>query len=103
MSTEAAMGIRWDCTTDGSFPATVSKILNPITKTVISIEPPIEVGSDAELDAIYNRFFSYCKIAWDLPQADGPGAFRLDPKVIGADWLKRTPPVPAEAQSPQPA
>jgi len=78
------------------FPYTLSQLQNPLTRTIVAVEPPVEVGSDEEMDAVYQLFCGYCKIAWDHTDTGSP-FLRLDPKVIGAEWLKWVAPVLPEA------
>ena len=77
-----------------AYPVTLSEMQNPITRSVIAIEPPVEITSERHMNAVCNRLHSYCKIAWDPQEPADPGAHRLDPATIGADWLTQCAGVP---------
>ena len=97
MTAEAAT---FRCTGETAWPIELSRLQNPVTKAIVAVEPPVTVTSDAELDAICQLFYAYCKTAWDGHPAGEP-LFRLDPKVIGADWLKWKAPEPDSRQDDQ--
>ena len=98
MKTEVAFGCKWTESADGSYPAVLGSMVNPITRREVRIEPPVTVESEQELDAIGFLFDRYCSAAWDYSRIGSP-LFRLDPEAISADWLKWKPPAtPAEPE-----
>lgn len=76
-----------------AWPSAVSTLVNPVTRTVVRVEPPIEIGSDAEGEALYVKFAMLCKAAWDNP--GDPSVWRCDPAMIPSDWLRPPPMVSA--------
>jgi hypothetical protein len=50
----------------------------------VTVQPPFEIHSPQDWDTIHAKFAAYCQAAWH-------GPVLLDPKVIGADWLRRPP------------
>ena len=97
MKTEAAFGCKWIESTDGSYPAVLGSMINPITRREVQIEPPIPVESEQELEGICHLFDRYCMAAWDYSGTGSP-LFRLDPEAIRADWLKWKPPAPTDPE-----
>jgi len=94
VTADSMVATGWGCFGGTIYPFVLSKVQNPITRTVITIEPPVEVTSEDEFNTICELVHGLCRLAWDSRDS-GP---RPDPKVIGADWLKWSPPAAAEPE-----
>jgi hypothetical protein len=94
VSAEAEPGLL--CSWGGAphaYPCTVGVLQNPVTRFGVRVEPPVEIRSALEWDAMEAKFSAYCQAAWSAGPDVGPiGPLRLSPDVIPASWLTYSPP-----------
>lgn len=69
----------WNCMSPhGVWPNSVSELPNPITRTVVRLNPPVHIENDAQFDYFQAQFKAYCVAAWNLA--------RMDPRHIDAPY-----------------
>jgi len=63
----------------------VESVINPITRSVIKIDPPFHFSTDEELESFIEHVEAYCLAAWNLGY--------LDPEEISSPygWVTRSP------------